>query len=633
LASALLGFYLLLCAYSAIGLFMSCLTTYQVVAAISSFVMIGILSYIGGIWQEIAFVRELTYYLSIRGRTQHMLQGLISSKDVLYFLVIVYIFLGLSIFKLRAGMESGSRLIKGMRYVGVVASALLIGYLSSIPGFIRYWDTTFNRTNTLTPRVQQIVKNLGPEPLSVTVYANLMDRYFYMGSPTSYNQNKAKWEPYLRFKDNIDLNKVMYYDTLFTDELARRNPEKSLKDIAQQYARSYDVDLKDLLSPKQIRERIDLSGEGNRFVMQLRWKDRTTFLRVFDDNYIWPFEGEVAAALLRLQQATLPRIAFVSSELERDITRTGDREYKTLTNQPTFRYSLVNQGFDVMSISLDTGAIPENISAMVLADPRVELSPTALTKLRQYIGHGGNLLIAGEPGRQALLNPLLKDLGVQLSDGRVLEDSRDDAPDFVSARVEKPAGSFYTELQHIMKDSLKLTMPGVAGIDYSGEAAFSVLPLVSTVAAKSWRRTKPLDLEKIVHARVSKDASGHDAAGSVYFSPADGDVMGPVTTVVGLSRTMGGREQRIIVAGDADFMNNKELNPRRRTANFIFSTALFRWLGGGELPVETRRPEPRDLKMTVSLENVKFQRLIYLWVVPAILLIFGSVLLIRRKRK
>src|SRR3569833_1037012 len=92
MASALLGFYLLLCAYSAIGLFMSCLTSYQVVAAISSFVMIGILSYIGGIWQDIAFVRELTYYLSIRGRTQHMLQGLISSKDVLYFLLIVYIF-------------------------------------------------------------------------------------------------------------------------------------------------------------------------------------------------------------------------------------------------------------------------------------------------------------------------------------------------------------------------------------------------------------------------------------------------------------------------------------------------------------------------------------------------------------
>lgn len=425
LSSALLGFYLLLCAYSAIGLFMSCLTSYQVVAAISTFVMIGVLSYIGGVWQDIAVVRELTYYLSIRGRTQHMLQGLISTKDVLYFLAIVYIFLGLSIFKLRAGMESGSRMTKALRYIGVVASALLIGYLSSLPAFTGYWDTTLDKSNTLTPRVQEIVRKLGSEPLKVTAYANLLDKFYYLGSPSSYNQNRAKWEPYLRFKDNIQLDKVMYYDTVFTDDLARRNPGKGLKDIAQQYARSYDVDLKDLLTPTQMRKRIDLAGEGNRYVMQLKWKDRTTYLRVFDDPYVWPSEGEVAAALLRLQQATLPRIAFVNSELERDIARTGDRDYKTLTNQSTFRYSLVNQGFDVMSLSLDMDTIPATISVMVMADPRVELSPVASARLKEYVGRGGNLLIAGEPGRQAMLNPLLKDLGVQLDEGVVLEESRD----------------------------------------------------------------------------------------------------------------------------------------------------------------------------------------------------------------
>src|SRR5450756_1991984 len=65
LVSAALGLFLLLCAYSAIGLFMSSLTTYQVVAAVSSFVMIGILSYIGKLWQEYDVVRDVTYFLSI----------------------------------------------------------------------------------------------------------------------------------------------------------------------------------------------------------------------------------------------------------------------------------------------------------------------------------------------------------------------------------------------------------------------------------------------------------------------------------------------------------------------------------------------------------------------------------------
>jgi ABC-2 type transport system permease protein len=62
LFSGLLGIYLLLCAYSAIGLFMSCLTSYQVVSAISTLVLFAVLGYIGTVWQNIDFVRNLTFF-------------------------------------------------------------------------------------------------------------------------------------------------------------------------------------------------------------------------------------------------------------------------------------------------------------------------------------------------------------------------------------------------------------------------------------------------------------------------------------------------------------------------------------------------------------------------------------------
>ncbi len=78
LLSALLGIYLLLNAFSAMGLFMSCLTSYQVVAALSTFVLFAFLTYIGSVGQDIDFVREITYALSISGRTRHMVSGLIS---------------------------------------------------------------------------------------------------------------------------------------------------------------------------------------------------------------------------------------------------------------------------------------------------------------------------------------------------------------------------------------------------------------------------------------------------------------------------------------------------------------------------------------------------------------------------
>src|SRR6185295_3682513 len=99
----------------------------QVVAAVSTFIMIGILSYIGRLWQGIDFVRDLTYFLSLSGRTELMLFGLITTKDVIYFLIIIYIFLGLSIYKLKAGRESRPAMVKAGRYAFIVVSALVIG--------------------------------------------------------------------------------------------------------------------------------------------------------------------------------------------------------------------------------------------------------------------------------------------------------------------------------------------------------------------------------------------------------------------------------------------------------------------------------------------------------------------------
>ena len=103
LLSGLFGIYLLICAYSAIGLFMSALTSYQVVAAFSTLAILGALNYVGTVGQSIAFVRELTYWLSMSGRTETMISGLLTSEDVIYFLIVVAIFLGFTIVKLEAG--------------------------------------------------------------------------------------------------------------------------------------------------------------------------------------------------------------------------------------------------------------------------------------------------------------------------------------------------------------------------------------------------------------------------------------------------------------------------------------------------------------------------------------------------
>jgi ABC-2 type transport system permease protein len=666
LVSGLIGIYILLCAYAAIGLFMSCLTSYQVVAALSTLVLLAALSYIGTVWQDIDFVRDLTYFLSISGRADHMLEGLITTKDLLYFGVIIFVFLSFSIYKLQGDRESKPAWIKASRYVGIVVGALVIGYITSRPGLIGYLDLTATRSMTLTANSQTIIREMGDEPLEVTSYINLLDGRFYYGRPENRNQDMARWEPYLRFKPKIKFNYVYFYDSTGDKNMFKYNPGKNVKTLAEQYARSMKLDLTNFKTPEEMHRLIDLRPEQNRYVMQLTYKGRSTFLRLFDDQIVFPTETETDAALKRLLQAHLPKIAFLQGEAERSIDRLGDRQYKMVTNQITFRNSLVNQGFDVETVSLKDSDVPSDIAALVIADPKMAFDTAVVDRIQRYLAAGGNLLLAGEPGKQSLLNPLLQPLGVQFMDGMLIQQSKDFSPALIQLFPTTAADSFTKKLQQDKDDSLPVTMLGAAALTYSNHGPFTVTPLLTTDGKDCWnKKVKPTEEEiesteddnegqssgssggVVRSAGVSGrggGGAGRDGSGGrkmekaafprLAYSSADGDQAGPLTAAIGLTRTINGKQQRIVVTGDADFLSNAELGRYTpRTANFDFSTALFSWFSNGEFPIDTSRPPSNDKRITISAGGMVALKWLLLGILPGLLLIAGTILLIRRKRK
>jgi ABC-2 type transport system permease protein len=665
LFAGLLGVYLLLCAYAAIGLFMSCLTSYQVVAALSTLVLLAVLSYIGQLWQDIDFVRDLAYFLSIQGRADHMLMGLITTKDIIYFMVIIGMFLSFGIYKLQSDRESRPLIVKIGRYVGIVVLALAIGYVSARPGLVGYLDATANKTMTLTVGAQKVLKEMGDTPLEVTSYINLLDGRFYYGKPDQRNADMGRWEPYLRFKPDIKFKYVYFYDSTGDKNLFKYNPNMTVKTLAERYAKSMKVDLDRFETPEELRKTVDLRPEENRYVMDLHYNGRKTFLRLFDDQMVFPSETETSAALKRLMQAKLPMIAFVQGESERSIDKLGDRHFKYLTNQITFRNSLVNQGFDVEKVFLKDEDIPKDITALVIADPKIAFDSASMRKIRQYIADGGNLLIAGEPGKQAIVNPLLESLGVQLMDGMMVERNRDFSPELVQPYLTAAAAGFTKKLHEDFDDSLVIAMHGAAGLSYTTGGPFTITPLAMTSGKKSWnKKIKPdesmIELsEDQVEGRgfgsgimivgdgpVAEDAPKTKPKKVVVpktpdpdpdilnFDAGKGDQQGPLPAVLGLSRTINGRQQKIVVAGDADFLSNAELARFNiQTCNFDFSTAIFSWFANGEFPIDSSRPPSKDKRLNLTDSGLTFLKVLLMGILPGLLLILGSILLIRRKRK
>lgn len=613
---ALLVAYLLLNTYAAIGIFMSSLTTYQVVAAICTFAVLAFMNYIGNFGQSLDFVRDLTYSLSMPSRAERMVAGLLNSRDVIYYFVVTGIFLGFTIAKLQLARVSKSFIYHVGRYLLVLIIGLAVAYLSSRQPVIGYYDATFTKTNTIVKATQEVLKKMGDEPLEVTAYVNGLHSSYGPGAPVGRIPATARWEPYLRFKSNLNLKWVYYYD--YRDpQFYIQNQGKSLKTIFAEQAKAAEFDTAGFLSPEQIRKEVDLRGENDRLVFQLKYKGKKTFLRTFDDADFWPAEGQIAAAMKRLI-VTPPKVVFATDGYQRSIDKLGDRDYKQLVNNKFARNSMINMGFDIDSVSLESGQIPAGISALVIGDPRVQFSPAALAKLHKYVAEGGNLMIAGEPGKQAIVNPLLDSLGVKMRSGTLVQKSRDFSYGLVTPTLSAEAVTMSPGLEKAYKEQAKVSMPDAVALSQENRGPFTIHPLLMTNEKTAW---------------IKKGKFVLDSA-ALVFDARIGDEQGAFPASLMLTRKLKNKEQRIVVTGDADFFSNKELaRSNMEVMNGSFAIGIFGWFADGVFPVDLSRPEPRDNELLLTKAGVSTLEILYYGLIPGTIFLLGMVLLIRRKRK
>ncbi len=614
--SGLLGLYLLMCAYAAIGLFMSSVTSYQLVAAIGTFAILAVLNFINTVWQDIEFVRDITYWLSINGRANEFVGGLICSEDVLYFLIVISLFISLTIIRLQAVRQKLRFSTTFSKYLLVVFVTISLGYLSSRPKLMTYYDTTRTKVNTLTPNSQDIVARLGGG-LTITTYVNILDRYFSYGLPRGINNDLQRFRQYWRFKPEIKFKYVYYYDKAVNPDLDRNNPNLSDRERMVKLCRSWRLDSNMFKRPEEIKQIIDLSGEKNRFVRLLERDDgQKTFLRVFDDPYVHPFESEISAAFKRLVME-LPRVGFLKGHGERDCIREGDRDYNKFAQDKPFRYSLINNGFDFQEVTLDK-EIPENIKILVIADMRNPLTPEETAYLNHYIARGGNLLIAGEPRRQEAMNPLIERFGVQFIPGRLVKKSENYQPDFIISTPTKEAGIFSYIFENMIAREQVVTMPSATGLSYTTDKGFNVTPLFMSDTTDCWNEIETTDF----------------IDDTVRFNPTAGEVKCSYTTILALSRKVGEKEQKIIIFGDADCISNGEISIGRKNIparNYSLVNGAFYWMSDEEVPINVTRPTPPDRAVRVSLTGMEIWKIVFMGGVTAILIFFSIFIWIRRR--
>lgn len=626
--SGLLSLYLLLCAYSAIGLFMSSLTSYQVVAALGTLVLLAALSYMNQVWQDIDFVRDITYWLSISGRCNEMISGLICSEDVLYFLIVICMFLFLSILKLQANRTHTSFSVTWGKYVGVVVCAMLLGYLTSRPIFMAYYDATDTKFNTLTPNSQQVMNKLDGG-LTITTYVNLLDREYYNGIPSQVNTDKERLKQYIRFKPETKMEYVYYYDKPSNNPwLNNRYPKMSLAEQAKAVAELRELDLKMFMPPQELKKTIDLTDEGNTFVRLVqRENGQKAFLRIYDDMMKFPSEAEITAMFKRMVMK-LPKVGFLQGHGERTITGDRIRDYTLFSSVKTFRYALTNQGCDVESLDISGDKqIPKEVDLIVISDMKQELLPEEKVKLDAYIANGGNLLVTLKPG-SSIMESFIEQFGVKTIPGQLVQPKLDLPGNLVLSKVtEQGIAQGSLAFETMDKRRQLVAMTNASGLYQAEDKGYTVTPILQTTdtmryvdTTVTWNETETIDF-------VNDSAIVH---------PQAGEKLGTYNTAVAVSRKVGKKEQRIMIVGDADCISNGGLSPQTRrypVANFSMIPGMFHWLSYGTVPVDVSRPRSKDNDISLTKGSLYAMKVSLMWVLPGILLVVSSILLIRRKRK
>jgi hypothetical protein len=371
------------------------------------------------------------------------------------------------------------------------------------------------------------------------------------------------------------------------------NVHRMLEERVRNYQRAKrDLELR-LVDPREQPKVAAEAGLRTPNALVIEYQRRSEQIALSDFN-----EQNFANALLRLLRGANSLVLWMDGHGERKLDGVANHDLGSFGQQ------LREKGFSTSSINLGLAQeVPANAALLVVTHPQVELQSAEVDKLLSYVDRGGNLLwlIDTEPLRG--LQPLAEKLGLVLTPGTVIDPA---LPPRSGPPVFAVAANY---ARHPVAGTLQYNtlFPHSRQIGADDGSGWRVTPLID-VAPRGWVETGMLD------AKSTFDKSR--------------DFPGPVNIATALERTVGDREQRVIVVGTGHFLSNSFIG---NGGNLALGVSMMNWLAGEDALV-TIDPRPAaDTRLEVGTMHLYAIAVIVLLLFPLIFAVTGGVVWWRRR--
>ena len=376
---AFLGLFFLAAIYVAIGLFASALTDNQIFAFILA-LFLSFVAYLGfdfvGAMQLPSAIQQWITSFGINEHYASISRGVVDSRDLIYFISVVFIFLFLSSriihfhkVNFRRELKSGALVLIGVLFLSVLSGQL----------FFRL-DLTVEKQYSITNVSKKLVENL-EKPVNITLYLDGELPAGFRKLKKSIQEKIADYNAYssqlinLTVVDPYEISDVKRREQLFTELAGKGLQQTEIRQNSDQGT------ITRLIFPGVLIE------YGNKQLsVNLLKNNQNAHAEVNLNNSIESLEYEFSSAFSELMTQEKQSVAFLTGQGE-----LNEYEVHDMASSLTEKYNV----FNVTGAELASNG--SRIKALIVANPTQKFTESDKFQIDQFVMNGGRILWVIDP--------------------------------------------------------------------------------------------------------------------------------------------------------------------------------------------------------------------------------------------